>query len=93
MRVKIRTAGALTQSMPGGKDVIEGHDLTVRRVIEILVAKYGPGLEKELLEHGNIKNGLSMLMNGRNILSLPKKYETPLQDGDEVFITLVVAGG
>jgi molybdopterin converting factor small subunit len=93
MRVKIRTAGALTQSMPGGKDVIEGRGLTVQRLIEILVAKYGPGLEKELLEQGNIKNGLSMLVNGRNILSLPKKYETLLQDGDEIFITIVVAGG
>ena len=93
MRVKIRTAGALIQIMPGGKDVIEGRDLTVRRLIEVLVAKYGPGLEKELLDHGNIKDGLSMLVNGRNILSLPKKYETPLQDGDEVLVTIVVAGG
>ena len=73
--------------------MVEGRDLTVRRLIEILVAKYGPSLEKELLDHGNIKDGLSMLVNGRNILSLPKKYETPLQDGDEVLVTIVVAGG
>ena len=93
MRVKIRTAGALTHSIPGGKDVIEGRDLTVRRLIEALVAKYGPGLETELLEQGIIREGLCMLVNGRNILSLPKKYETILQDGDEVLISIVVAGG
>jgi molybdopterin converting factor small subunit len=93
MRVKIRTAGALTQSLPGGKDVLEGRELTVRKLIDALVAKYGPTLEKELLEQGNLKEGLCMLVNGLNILSHPKKYETPLQDGDEVFITLVVTGG
>jgi molybdopterin converting factor small subunit len=93
MRVKIRTAGALTQSMPGGKDVIEGQNLTVRKLIDALVARYGPGLKEELLEQGNLKGGLCMLVNGLNILSQPKKYETPLQDGDEVFITIVVTGG
>ena len=93
MRVKIRTAGALTQSMPGGKDLIEGRDLTVRKLIDALVAKYGPGLKEELLEKGDLKEGLCMLVNGLNILSQPKKYETPLKDGDEVFITIVVTGG
>jgi molybdopterin converting factor small subunit len=93
MRVKIRTAGALTQSMPEGKDVIEGRDLTVRKLIDALVARYGPGLKEELLEQGNLKEGLCMLVNGLNILSQPEKYETPLQDGDEVFITIVVTGG
>ena len=93
MRVKIHTAGALTQSMPGGEDVIEGRDLTVRKIIETLVARYGPGLKEELLEQGDLKEGLCMLVNGLNILSQPKKYETPLKDGDEVFITIVVTGG
>lgn len=93
MRVKIRTAGALTQSMPEGEDVIEGRDLTVRKLIDALVARYGLGLEEELLEQGDLKEGLCMLVNGLNILSQPKKYETPLKDGDEVFITIVVTGG
>ena len=75
MRVKIRTAGALTHSMPGGKDVIEGRDLTVRRLINALVTKYGPALENELLDQGNIKEGFCMLVNGLNILSMPKKYK------------------
>ncbi|MFH1243424.1 MAG: MoaD/ThiS family protein [Pseudomonadota bacterium] len=93
MRVKIRTARALTHSMPEGKDIIEGQNLTVRGLIEALVARYGDGLEKELLDQGNLRSGLSMLVNGRNILSLPEKYETPLQDGDEVLIAIIVAGG
>ena len=93
MRVKIRTAGALTRSLPGGKDVIEGRNLTVRKLLDALVDRYGPTLEEELLEQGNLKEGLCMLVNGLNILSRPKKYETPLQDGDEVFITIVVTGG
>jgi molybdopterin converting factor small subunit len=93
MRVRVRTVGALTHSMPEGKDVVEGEDLTVEGLIEAMVAKYGPGLKKELLEQGHIKGGLCMLVNGRNILSLPKQYETPLEDGDEVLIAILVAGG
>lgn len=93
MGVNVRTAGALTRSLPAGKDVIEGHNLTVRSLIDALVSKYGADLEKELLNRGNIKEGLCMLVNGRSVFSLPEKYETPLKDGDEVLIAILVAGG
>ena len=93
MRIKVATAGALTRSMPDGSTVIEGRTLTVRSLIEALTAKYGPGLSEELLEQGNLKDGLCMLVNGRNILSLPQGYETTLRDGDEVLIAIVISGG
>lgn len=79
--------------MPSGEDVVQGRDLTVRGLITAMVEKHGPGLEEELLNRGDIKEGLCMLVNGRNVLSMPKKYETPLQDGDEVLITIQIAGG
>ena len=93
MKVRIRTAGALNQSMPTGQDVIEGQDLTVRKLIRAMVDKYGPGLEKELLYGEDIREGLSLLVNGRNILSMPEKYDTPLKEGDMVLIAILVAGG
>jgi molybdopterin converting factor small subunit len=93
LRVKVATAGTLTRSIPEGRVVIEGSDLTVRGLIDELKTKYGPTLEEELLDRGNLKEGLCMLVNGRNILSLPQKYETPLRDGDEVLIVIIVAGG
>jgi len=93
MKVSIRTAGALTRSMPSGYDVIEGRDLTVRGLIRAMVDKYGPELEKELLNREEVREGLCMLVNGRNILSMPGRYDTPLKDGDRVLIALLVAGG
>ena len=93
MKVRIRTAGALTHSLPSGEDVLEGADFTIRSLIEALVKKFGPGLEAELLDGEEINEGLCMLVNGRNILSMPQKYDTSLQDGDEVFVTVLVSGG
>jgi molybdopterin converting factor small subunit len=80
--------------MSDGKVVIEGEDLTVRDLIDHLQTRYGPALTNELLDRGgDIRQGLCFLVNGRNILSLPGRYQTPLQDGDEVLIALVVGGG
>lgn len=93
MKIRVVTAGALTRSIPEGKVDIEGQDMTVRGLIKVLKGRYGPTLASELLDQGGIREGLCMLVNGRNIFSLPQAYETPLQDGDEVLIALVVAGG
>ena len=79
--------------MPSGEGVIEGNHMTVRALIRAMVEKYGIGLKKELLDQDHIREGLCLLVNGRNILSMPEKYNTPLQDGDEVLISVLVAGG
>ena len=79
--------------MPSGEDVIEGAAFTIRSLIQALVKKFGPGLEAELLDGEEIKEGLCMLVNGRNILSMPERYDTSIQDGDEVFVTVLVSGG
>jgi molybdopterin converting factor small subunit len=93
LRVRVRTAGALSKSLPSGKDVIEGKGLTVRGLIRALVQKHGPALNAELLEKNKVREGLSILVNGRNVLSLPGKFDTLLEDGDEVLIAIMVAGG
>ena len=93
MRIKVSAAGALTNSMPGGKDIVEGENLTVQSLLETLVNKYGSRMARELMSQGKLREGLVLLINGRNILSLPEKYETLLKEGDEVLITIMVAGG
>jgi ThiS family len=93
VKVKIVTAGALTHSLPAGRDIIEGESLTVRGLLNTLVDKYGVGMAEELLHQGNLRNGLALLLNGRNVLSLPAQFETSLREGDEVLISLIVAGG
>jgi molybdopterin converting factor small subunit len=93
MKVKIRALGALTHSLRDGKTVIEGRDLTVAGLLDSLIVRYGPQMAEELMDNGQLKKGLALLVNGRNVLSLPEQFETPLQDGDEVIVTIIVAGG
>ncbi len=93
MIINISTAGALTWSLPSGKDTVEGERFTVQDVLNALVAKYGLSMAEELLDQGKLKKGLSLLVNGRNVLSLPKSFQTSLEDGDELIIATILAGG
>jgi molybdopterin converting factor small subunit len=93
VKIKVKALGALTHSMANGKTVIEGFDLTVAGLLDSLIVRYGPRMAEELMKNGELRKGLALLVNGRNVLSLPEKFETPLQDGDEVIITIIVAGG
>lgn len=93
MIINISTAGALTWSLPSGKDSVKGERFTVQDVLHALVAKYGLSMAEELLDHKKLKKGLSLLVNGRNVLSLPDNFQTSLEDGDELIIATILAGG
>ena len=93
MKVKVTTVGVLEHSLPAGEEVIEAEGLTVHDLMDALVDRHGPRAAKELLVAGGLRDGLSLLLNGRNVLSLPDRIHTPLQDGDEVVITVLVTGG
>ncbi|HBB18111.1 MAG TPA: hypothetical protein DCZ97_14345 [Syntrophus sp. (in: bacteria)] len=93
VKVQVRALGALTHSLREGRTVIEGDDLTVDGLLECLIVRYGPQMAEELMDDGGLRKGLALLVNGRNVLSLPEKFETPLQEGDEVIVTIIVAGG
>jgi hypothetical protein len=93
VKVKVSALGALTHSLREGKTIVEGHNLTVAGLLESLVFKFGPRMKEELLDGDELKKGLALLLNGRNVLTLPDKFEALLQEGDEVIITIIVAGG
>jgi molybdopterin converting factor small subunit len=93
LAIKITTAGALTRSLPNGKINIKGENLTVEQVLRALVNQYGQLMADELIRDQHLKEGLCLLVNGRNVLSLPDKFETLLKDGDELIITTMLAGG
>jgi len=46
-----------------------------------------------LFKDGNLKKEFSVLLNGTNVVSLPDKYQTILNDGDELIITIQITGG
>ncbi|MFH1243182.1 MAG: MoaD/ThiS family protein [Pseudomonadota bacterium] len=93
MIVNITAVGALTWSLPSGKGTVEGESLTVQGALHALIEKYGQSMADELLNGGELRQGLSLLVNGRNVLSLPDKFQTSLKDGDEVIIATIVVGG
>ena len=93
MAVKITCVGTLIRSMPGGRAEIAAEGLTVREALHLLVREYGEALESELLDHGEYRKGLSFLLNGRNVLSLPKRHDTELREGDELMIAAILSGG
>ena len=93
MKIRVSLVGILENLLPEGEDVIEAESITVRALLDTLVEKHGVDAAGELNGPDGLREGLSLLVNGHNVLSLPDKYQTNLQDGDEVVVTVQVTGG
>ena len=85
--------GVLQDVLPDGGDIIEAEEMTVSGLLDALVRKYGAIATQELKGAGGLREGVSLLVNGRNVLSLPERFQTKLHDGDEVTVTVRVSGG
>lgn len=79
--------------LPNNIELIEGKVFTIQGVLEVLINKYGKPLAEELYKEGELNNNLSILVNGRNVLSIQDKFETLLKDEDEIIITEQITGG
>lgn len=93
MNIKITTVGVLNRILPSSIEFTEGKVLTVQAMLDALVNKYGNRVTEELFRDGKFKKELSLLINGRNILSITNKFQTLLKDKDEIMITTYIAGG
>jgi molybdopterin converting factor small subunit len=93
MGVMIKTVGALLNGLPQGFDQLDGAGMTVSEALDQLVARHGEKLASELYKDGGLRAGLAFLVNGRNVLSLPRQFATRLDQGDELIIATLMAGG
>ena len=93
MKVKVMTVGVLEHALPEGEAVIEAESLTVHDLIDTLLKRYGSPAGQDLRGEKGLRDGLSLLVNGRNVFSLPDRIQTTLHDGDEVVLTVLVPGG
>lgn len=93
MKIKITTVGVLSKILPSSHEIIEGYEFTVQSALDTLVNKYGNHFADELFKDGKLRTGLSLLINGRNILSMPNKLQTILKDEDEIIISTYITGG
>ncbi|ADL13023.1 ubiquitin-like small modifier protein 1 [Acetohalobium arabaticum] len=64
----------------------------INQVIDELIAEYGSAMENKLLDDKEVRESLTILVNGRNILYLDG-LETELKTKDVVTIFPRVAGG
>ncbi|MFW9875758.1 MAG: MoaD/ThiS family protein [Candidatus Thorarchaeota archaeon] len=93
MKIKITLVGILSQVLPSSHEIIEGNDLTVQKVLDDLVNRYGICVAEELFKGGKFRKDMSLLINGRNILGMPNKFKTLLKDKDEIIISTYITGG
>ena len=65
---------------------------SIRELVQVLGAAY-PAITPRLCdETGRLRNALNLFVNNRNVRSLAGT-DTPLQDGDEISIMPLMAGG
>ncbi len=78
----------------GSKSVLlDFSGTTVRDLVREVAEKYGSEVQKFLLdETGNLDMTLSLLINKQEWIR-HNQMERPLQDGDQVTIMMLVAGG
>jgi molybdopterin converting factor small subunit len=93
MKVTVSLVGILESLLPEGEDSIEAESMTVQQLLDMLVKKHGAVAAESLIGPLGLREGLSLLVNGQNVLSMPDKFQTELRDGDEVVITVQVIGG
>ena len=90
MNIYIRVFGP--EIFPKEKISLAQTSPTVRDAARFLLAGH-PGNWKQIITSGlSPAEGYTVLLNGRNVLSLDG-LETPLAEGDELIFTVMVMGG
>jgi len=90
MGIKVNIHPGLHQ-FTNGQDVAEVNGNTVGRCLDDLVRQF-PGIEKGLFDkNGNLLNYADIYVNLES--SYPEELTKPVKDGDELHITLMIAGG
>jgi len=72
--------------------ILEPPSPTLKDVLTALKDQYKNRLGRFIKDDLSLVEGSVILVNGRNIWSLDR-FETKIQDGDELTFTVLVAGG
>jgi molybdopterin converting factor small subunit len=74
-----------------GLDVVEVEGSTVGNCLNQLVGQF-PGIEKEIFDKkGDLRNIIEIYLNLES--AYPDELTKPVKDGDDIHITLILAGG
>ena len=73
------------------QDVVEVNGRTVGQCLEHLVAQF-PGIKKALFDkEGKLLSYVDVYVNGES--AYPEELATPVKDGDELHIAVIISGG
>lgn len=91
MAVKVKIPVPL-ERLTEDKAEVEAEGKSIRDLINNLEKKF-PGIRKGLCDKaGKIRHFINIYVNGEDIRFLQKE-DTPIKDGDEIFIISAIAGG
>ena len=90
MKLIVNTFG--TQVRLKQEVTLEGTACALQDALETLRQEHGAALSRFLTDDSAPLEGVAILVNGRNMLSLDR-YGTIIRDGDELTLTVQVAGG
>jgi molybdopterin converting factor small subunit len=90
MGKKLHLYSGLTDYV-GGHDMIEVNGRTVGECLHELIGQY-PRLKNVLFDkNGGLQSHVFASINLKS--AYPEKLDTPLEEGDELHIALIIAGG
>ena len=96
MKISVKGYFSLQKAMDGKSQIeVEKATATIREVLDDLSDRFGKDLTELIYESGTEEpaSHIILLVNGRNYLSMPKRLETELKDGDEIALFPPLAGG
>lgn len=90
MPVKVNLYPWLSQ-LAGDREAISVRGSTIGECLDNINVLF-PGIRERLLnKEGEVKPYVLILLNGEN--TYPEELSTPVKDGDEISITLIINGG
>ena len=91
MSVKVNILHPSLQHFTHHQELVEVNGSTVGECLDHLVKQF-PGIEKGLFDrHGQLLNYVYFFVNGKG--AYPTDPARPLKDGDELTISVLLAGG
>lgn len=92
MKIETKSAGILDNfSDTSILDNTESWPLV--RFLDFLNRKLEDKLTDAIYSDRRLREDVCILLNGRNTRLLPDGLNTPLKDGDSIFICIVISGG
>ena len=92
MKIQTKSAGVL-DNFSDTRIVDEKQPWSVTRFFDFLSKKLGNKLTETIYSKHHLRKDICVLLNGRNIKLYPEGLNTELQEGDTIFICVVIAGG